>query len=90
MCHCFAILDYSEDILLRHAKQNIRQESKMLLNKHVSGFRYACSEHQSKATNVLVTTVVNIFFNNKQKQDKDIPRKDGVAAFKRRQRSEGE
>ena len=87
MAHAFAILDFIEPILLKHASDDVRNHAIDIVKNHTRGYVISCPLHEERALHLVTRSVVNVFFNNKQKSDADIPRKDSVKRFKTRQRA---
>ena len=90
--HAFATLDLLEDILLKYAKDKIRMVARKVLMKYLGGYCISCTDenHQTKTKKLVLSSVVNVFFNNKQKEDGDVKRRDTLEAFKRNQRAKCE
>ena len=84
--HSFAILDLVENIISKHPSISVRKAAVSILNEYLDGC-ISCDSHHNKVKNLALNCIVNIFYNNKQKKDADVPRKDSIVAFKRRQRS---
>ena len=54
------------------------------LNRFIHIDEYPSVEHQDKVQNLIMKTVINVFYNNKQKIAAGSCRKDDVKAFKLR------
>ena len=60
----------------------------MCLKNYVSARgEFCCDWHCDWGAKFASKIVVNIYFNNKQKQTQDVVRKEAIAGFKTRQRS---
>ena len=80
----FAILGYAK----YHIENNlVRHTAEHLLKKYAPKSIFACDQHSEEGFKFASRTVVNIFYNNKQKICRDDVRKDAVKIFKKRQRS---
>ena len=80
----FAQLEYIEDkISSVHVKKYCHQA----LDKYVPHSVISCPEHITANRKIVINTVVNIFFNNKQHQAVDEVRKQQIYGFKKRQRA---
>ena len=80
----FAILDYAKD----HIDNNlVRHTDELLLKKYAKKSIFACDQHSEEEFKFASRTVVNIFYNNKQKIFRDDVRKDPVKSFKKKQGS---
>ena len=87
VAHAFSALSVAEKIIRRFQSLPTRAAAKYVLNQYLDGYNnLACSLHFEKVKNAAIQCIVNIFYNNKQKADGDIPRKDNIEAFKKRQR----
>ena len=80
----FAIFDYAK----YHIDNNlVRHTAELLLKKYAPKSIFACDQHSEEGFKFASRTVVNNFYNNKQKICRDDVRKDAVKSFKERQRS---
>ena len=86
VCSSFAILDFVENVILSVDK-SVTKSAMYTLKQYGPSCEFCCRYHKDWGLKFASKIVVNIFFNNKQKQSKDIVRKDAVSAFKTRQRS---
>ena len=59
--------------------------AKHVLNEYLDGYCLSCIDHADIVKRAAVQCIINIY-NNKQKAEGDIPRKDNLKAFKKRQR----
>lgn len=86
VCTCFAILDFVEEDILQLSRQ-ITKAATYVLKNYGPPCEFCCNEHNDWGNKFATKIIVNIYFNNKQKQSKDEVRKDAVSGFKTRQRS---
>ena len=84
----FGTLDFIIDILERFAQnKTVRNVAERVLENLIDAYpNYACQNHEIVARKITIRTVVNIFFNNLQKQLTDSIRKEQIVDFKKRQR----
>ena len=85
VCSCFAILDLVEADLVQISTQT--QSAIYVLKHYGPQCQFCCDDHIEWGVKFSSKIIVNIFFNNKQKQSKDTVRKDTVTGFKKRQRN---
>ena len=77
--NCFAILDYTEDIVRMQGVTSI-------LGKFAPKLDICCNTHANWGLKFASKIAINTFFNNKQTVAADLARKDAVVGFKKRQR----
>ena len=82
----FCALSISESIIQRHSSIVPRHAARYIITEYVDGSMQSCNEHNVNVEKHTINCCINIFYNNKQKQDGDRPRKDGIKMFKKRQR----
>ena len=87
----FGILDLIES-LVRNSNVGERYACEHILKLFGPSPEFACNaeHHNDIAAKVANRIIVNIYFNNAQKESKDAKRKDNLAAFKVRQRKKPE
>ena len=85
ICNGFAILDVLSDILQRLFAISIRG-GLFALHTYCEDATFTCDSHGERGKRSASETLVNIFFNNKQKIVNDSVRKEAVTVFKKRQR----
>ena len=79
-------MDFVENDLLK-IKYNISKSAMYVLKNYGPCCLFTCDSHEEWGVKFATKIVINIFFNNKQDQSKEIVRKDTVTAFKKRQRT---
>ena len=84
--HCFAIMDYSYNIVQAHGVRDVRAAYIQIFDRFSPQIDICCSKHNNWGLK-FAKIVMNTFFNNKQTVSSDSARKDTVAAFKKRQRN---
>ena len=60
-----------------------RNAAKHVLNEYLDGYCLSCIDHVDIVKRAAVQYIINIFYNNKQKAEGDIPRKDNLKSFKK-------
>ena len=84
--HCFAIMDYSYNIVQAHGVRDVRAAYTQIFDRFSPHINICCSKHNNWGLKFAAKIVINTFFNNKQTVSSDSARKDTVVAFKKRQR----
>ena len=84
-CSCFAILDFIAPTLRRYNVVNVKRVASMILAEFAPKRKIICSTHENWGRQFCFKVIINIFFNNKQKESLDTVRKDSLKAFKKRQ-----
>ena len=87
--HCFAIMDYSYNIVQAHGVTDVRAAYTQIFDRfspHID-ICCTCSKHNNWGLKFAAKIVINTFFNNKQTTSSDSARKDTVVTFKKRQRT---
>lgn len=87
ICSCFAILDFVEKEVLHLIGDSVTKNALYILNHYGPSCTFCCQLHCEWGVKFASKVVVNIYFNNKQKQAQDAVRKEMVSEFKTRQRS---
>ena len=85
--HCFAIMDYSYNIVQAHGVKDVRAAYTQIFDRFSPQIDICCSKHNNWGLNFAAKIVINTFFNNKQTVSSDSARKETVVAFKKRQRT---
>ena len=85
--HCFAIMDYSYNIVQAHGVRDVRAAYTQIFDRFSSQIDICCSKHNNWGLKFAAKIVINTFFNNKQTVSSDSARMDTVVAFKKRQRT---
>jgi hypothetical protein len=86
VAHAFSVLSICENVIEKYPLIMCRNAAKYVLNEYLDGYIFSCDDHMEKVKRLVVRCIINIFYNNKQKNEGDIPRKDNMKAFKKRQR----
>ena len=87
VAHAFSALSVTEKIIGRYQSLPTRSAAKYVLDKYLDGYNdLSCTPHSEKVKSAAIRCIINIFYNNKQKADGDMPRKENIKAFKKRQR----
>ena len=89
-CHLFSILDIVSPILIKHCSYSlsIKSFAEQILKIYYSSVDFTCEKHQEWGIKYVSRIVINIFYNNLQKETTDSVRKDQVKEFKKRQRTD--
>ena len=85
VCDAFAVLNATEIDLSNQSKVTLRNTTKEALS-YIMGCDFTCEYHKVDGQKVIVSTIVNVFFNNKRKISTASVRKDNVASFKKQKR----
>ena len=85
--HCFAIMDYSYNIVQAHGVRDVRAAYTQIFDRFSPQIDICCSKHNNWGLKFAAKIVINTFFNNKQTVSFDSERKDTVVAFKKRQKT---
>ena len=83
--HAFSALSISEKTIQKYPFITARNAAKHVLNEYLDSYCLSCIDHADIVKRVAAQCIINIY-NNKQKAEGDIPRKDNLKAFKKRQR----
>ena len=86
VAHAFSALSISEKTIKKYLFITARNAAKHVLNEYLDGYCLSCIDHADIVKRAAVQCIINIFYNNKQKAEGDIPRKGNLKAFKKRQR----
>ena len=81
---CFLILDFVEGDILPIGQ--VTRSAMYVLKYYGPKCEFCCQYHLDWGVKFASKIVVNVYFNNKQKQAKDCVRKDSMESFKTRQR----
>ena len=84
MYSCFLILDFVEGDILPIGQ--VTRSAMYVLKYYGPKCEFCCQYHLDWGVKFASKIVVNVYFNNKQKQAKDCVRKDSMESFKTRQR----
>ena len=80
---CLVILDFVEGDILSTGQ--VARSAMYVLKYYGPKCEFCCQYHLDWGVKFASKIVVNVYFNNKQKQAKDCVRKDSVESFKTRQ-----
>ena len=83
---CFAILDFVSKFGQKHKILNVREVSNDLLYRYAPRVAFTCEDHMEWGFKFASKSVINVFYNNKEKIDSDSVRRDDVAEFKKLKR----
>ena len=79
--HCFAIMDYSYNIVQAHGVRDVRAAYTQIFDRFSPQIDICCSKHNNWGLKFAAKIVINTFFNNNQTVSSDSARKDTVVAF---------
>ena len=82
----FAVLSATENVLINQSKLTSRNAAKEALSDMMGCCNFTCENHKVDGQKVVISTIVNVFFNNKRKISTASVRKDNVASFKKQKR----
>ena len=83
VCNSFAILDYLEHDIIAF-EIPVAKAATYTLKRYCPVSNFICETHRDWGFKFATKIIVNIFFNNKQKQAKHSVRKEAVSTFKTR------
>ena len=81
VCDAFAVLNATENVLSNQSKVTLRNTTKEALS-YIMGCDFTCEYHKVDGQKVIVSTIVNVFFNNKWEISTASARNDNVAFFR--------
>ena len=84
-CSGFAVLDICDAKIAKFPIIPTRTCAEHILRQFLTSDGFVCTNHSSWGMQFALKIIVNIFFNNKQKEIADSVRKDLVKGFKKRQ-----
>ena len=82
----FAVLDAIDEKVMKFPSIPTKTAAEFVLRKYSQPVRFTCHHHLAWGMQFSIKSIVNIFYNNKQKISADSVRKDDIVGFKRRQR----
>ena len=90
ICHLFSILDIVSPILIKHCTYSlsIKSFAEQIFKIYYCSVDFTSEKHQEWGIKYVSRIVINIFYNNLQKETTDSVRKDQVKEFKKRQRTD--
>ena len=83
VCDVFAVLSATENVVINQSKLTTRNAAKEALSYIMGCCNCTCENHKVDGQKVAISTIVNVFFNNKRKISTVSVRKDNVASFKK-------
>ena len=86
VCDAFAVLSAAENVLTNQSKLTTRNAAKEALSYMMGCCNFTCKNHNVDSQKVVLSTIVNVLFNNKRKISTASVKKDNVAYFKKRKR----
>ena len=86
ICKSFGFLNYFKDFIVNHKNKSARLISSTILRQK-STINFACDLHKQKVQDVVISIVVNIFFNDKRRLLDDVIESNSLSSFKKRQRT---
>ena len=86
VCDAFAVLSVTENILINQSKLTLRNAAKEALSYMMGCCNFTCENRKVDGEKFVISTIVNVFFNNKRKISTASVRKDNVASFKKQKR----
>ena len=87
VCCCFAILDFTSKYIETFCPVNVSKAAASILREYSPLVRFTCIDHLEWGFRFSTKSIINVFFNNKEKIATDLIRRDNVVAFKKRQRT---
>ena len=82
VCDAFAVLSATENILINQSKLTSRNAAKEALSYMMGCCNFTCENHKVEGQKFVLSIIVNVFVNNKQKISTPSLKKDNVASFK--------
>ena len=86
VCDAFDVLSATENILINQSKLTSRNAVKKALSYTMRCCNFTCENHKVDGQKVVISTIVNVFFNNKRKISTAPVRKDNVTPFKKQKK----
>ena len=86
VCDAFVVLSAAENVLTNQSKLTTRNAAKEALSYMMGCCNFTCENHKVDGQKFVISTIVNVFFNNKRKISTASVRKDNVASFKKQKR----
>ena len=88
--NAFAILDAVEEKIGAFPQIPTLEAADFVLKKYCIPVRFTCPTHINWGLRFSTKSIINIFYNNKQKISQDAIRKDMISGFKKRQRDKSD
>ena len=86
MCDAFAVLSATENVLINQSKMTLRNAAKEALSYMMECFNFTCENHKIDGQKDVISTIANVFFNNKRKICTATVRKDNLASFSKQKK----
>ena len=86
ICKSFGFLNYFKDFIVNHKSKSVRLISSTILRQKLT-INFACDLHKQKVQDLVISIVVNIFFNDKRRLLDDVIESNSLSNFKKRQRT---
>ena len=86
VCDAFAALSLTENVLINQSKLTSRNVAKEALSYMMGCCNFTSENHNVDGQKVVISTIINVFFNNKRKISTASVRKDNIASFKKQKR----
>ena len=86
MCDAFAVLSGTENVLINQSKMTSRNAAKEALPYMMECFNFTCENHKIDGQKDVISTTINVFFNNKRKICTATVRKDNLTFFSKQKR----
>ena len=86
ICKSFGFLNYFEDFIVNDKSKSGRLISSTILRQKLT-INFACDLNKQKVQDVVISIVVNIFFNDKRRLLDDVIESNFLSSFKKRQRT---
>ena len=75
------------DQIALFAKRNVFiANGNNILHQYAPRVDFTCNDHEERGFNFATKSIINVFFNNKEKNAGDLVKKSAVVDFKKRQR----
>ena len=84
ICKSFGFSNYFEDFIVNHKSKSVWLISSTILRQKLT-INFACDLHKQKVQDVVISIVVNIFFNDKRRLLDDVIESNSLSNFKKRQ-----
>ena len=79
----FAQLDFIQTVV---PSNSVRKLCHHGLNKYLPQNKISCNDHEEICRKKVISTIINVFYNNKQHRSSDEVRKQQIVSFKKHQR----
>ena len=87
VCDAFAVLSATENVLINQSKITSRNAAKDALSYMIGCCKFfTCEKHKVDGQKVVISAIVNVFFNNQRQISTASVRKGNLAPFKKQKR----